>query len=156
VSFRTKVGAVLAASVAGIVFAACGGGASSAPPPTTPARTPSAISTTPAASSTCAASSTTLEIAALAHPTNPTAFAFEPECLAAPAGTRFTIAFDNRDNQSHNIHILDHPGGTSLLQGTIIVGPKKITYTVKPLDPGTYYFRCDIHPLRMNGTLNIG
>jgi plastocyanin len=81
---------------------------------------------------------------------------FDKDCLAAPADTEFTIALDNRDAESHNIDILDHPGGTSLFTGKIFAGPKTMTYAIDPLSAGTNYFRCDVHPLRMNGTLLVG
>jgi plastocyanin len=97
-----------------------------------------------------------LEIAALAHPSNPSGYTFDKDCLAAPARTGFTIEFDNQDAESHNLDILDQPGGTSLFAGKIIKGLKTVTYTVKPLPAGSYYFRCDVHPLRMNGTLLVG
>jgi plastocyanin len=36
--------------------------------------------------------------------------------------------------------------------GDVITGPKKITYTFDaPEKPGTYFFRCDIHPTTMTG-----
>ncbi len=92
----------------------------------------------------------------MAHPSNPSGYAFDKDCVAAPAGARFTIKFDNQDAESHNLDILDQPGGTSLFAGKIIKGPKTVTYTVKPLAAGTYYFRCDLHPLRMNGEFLVG
>jgi plastocyanin len=64
--------------------------------------------------------------------------------------------FDNKEvDVSHNVEILDHPGGTSLFTGEIISGPKTITYKLKAFEAGTYYFRCSVHPLRMNGTLLV-
>jgi plastocyanin len=77
--------------------------------------------------------------------------AFDRGCLAAPADTAFTIRLDNRDSDMHNVNILDHPGGTSLFLGELVKGPKVVTYDVDPLAAGTYYFRCDVHPLQMNG-----
>jgi plastocyanin len=139
--------------------ARCGeGGTSSAPPTVTTAPTPSLTSPTPSPSVLCSPSGTALEITAQADTSNSASsqHSFDKDCLAAPADTRFTIRFDNRDADSHNIDILDHPGGTSLFTGKIIVGPKTVTYNVKPLPSGTYYFRCDIHPLLMHGTFVVG
>jgi hypothetical protein len=145
------------ASMAVAMGAACGGGETSAGPPTlTTMPTARVLSPTPNLSPTCSPSGTALEISAQRDPSNPLGYSFEKDCLAAPADSRFTIKFDNRHAERHNIEILDHPGGTSLFTGKYITGPKTITYTVKPLPAGSYYFRCDIHPLRMNGTLVIG
>ncbi|HZD79343.1 MAG TPA: multicopper oxidase domain-containing protein [Actinomycetota bacterium] len=82
--------------------------------------------------------------------------AFDTDCLAAPAGRRFTIAFDNRDEGvPHNLAIYtDADAGTALFVGDVITGPKATTYRVPGLDPGTYFFRCDVHP-QMNGTFVV-
>jgi plastocyanin len=149
-------GVWLVASMAVVLGAACGGSETSAIPPTlTPTPGATALSPTPNASPTCSPSGTALEISAQKDPSNPTGYRFDKDCLAAPADSRFTIKFDNRDAELHNIEILDHPGGTSFFAGKTIAGPKTITYTVKPLPAASYYFRCDIHPLRMNGTLVV-
>jgi plastocyanin len=148
---RFKLRMFGAASMVLIMGAACSGRPSSAPPTSTPA--PSGLSTSPPAP-TCGPRSSTLEIAAQKG-ASPTAYAFDKECLAVPAQERFTIIFDNRDAESHNLHILDQPGGTSFFVGMIVTGPVTVTYRVKPLHAGSYYFRCDVHPLRMNGTLLV-
>jgi plastocyanin len=104
----------------------------------------------------CGPSTAALEISAHVKPSSATAFAFDKECLAAPAQTRLMITFNNEDNVSHNFDILDHAGGTSFFNGKIILGPKTFTYKVKPLHPGSYLFQCDIHPLRMSGSFLVG
>jgi len=73
---------------------------------------------------------------------------YDRDCLAAPANTAFKIDFDNKDSGvQHNVSIYTNAGAsTALLKGKIITGPKKITYDVKALAAGTYYFRCDVHP----------
>lgn len=126
--------------------------------PPTPATTPTAsvISPAPSPSPTCSPSGTALEISAQRDTSNPLGYSFDQDCLAVPANSRFTITFVNQDAERHNIDILDHAGGTSLFMGKLITGPKTVTYTVKPLPVGTYYFRCDVHPLTMNGTLMVG
>jgi plastocyanin len=105
------------------------------------------------ASPSCTPKGTKLEI--VAEATSSGAHAFDRDCLAAPAGAAFTIRFDNRDQDTHNVDILDHPGGTSLFQGKVIAGLTTITYKVDALFAGTYYFRCDIHPLLMHGDLIV-
>jgi hypothetical protein len=41
----------------------------------------------------------------------------------------------------------------ALFQGELITGPDTIEYEVPALDPGEFYFQCDVHPT-MNGTWN--
>ncbi len=83
--------------------------------------------------------------------------AFSTDCLAAPAGKPFTIAFDNRDaGVPHNVSIFtDESASTALFTGDLVSGPKAITYRVDALDPGTYFFRCDVHPTTMTGTFVV-
>ena len=79
---------------------------------------------------------------------------FVPDRLAAPAGEPFGLAFENQDDGvSHNVAIYeDDSAAQSLFVGDLIDGPTTVTYDVPALDPGEYYFRCDVHP-QMNGTL---
>jgi plastocyanin len=80
--------------------------------------------------------------------------AFDPTCLVAAPGS-FTINFDNQDaGIQHNIAVLDQKGGTQIAATDIAAGPVKQTLDLK-LDPGTYYFQCDVHPTTMFGTLAV-
>jgi plastocyanin len=45
---------------------------------------------------------------------------------------------------------------SSLFVGELVSGPTTITYKIPALKPGTYYFRCDIHPGVMYGTFVVG
>jgi plastocyanin len=72
------------------------------------------------------------------------------------AGESFTIAFTNEDPDQHNVAI--YPSAEELtdplFRGEIIGGPDTVEYPpVDPLDPGEYYFQCDVHPTTMNGTV---
>ena len=84
--------------------------------------------------------------------------AFDVGCLAAPARSALSVSFDNRDaGISHSFHILTSspaadPNARTLFLGNIVTGPVTVTYHVPPLPAGTYYFQCDVHPARMNGT----
>jgi plastocyanin len=82
---------------------------------------------------------------------------FSTDCLAAPAGKAFTIAFDNQDaGVPHNVSIYaDESAGQALFTGDLVSGPKKIVYEVPALEPGTYFFRCDVHPTTMTGTFVV-
>lgn len=81
---------------------------------------------------------------------------FDQTTLTAPAGQPFTIVFDNKDAVPHNIAIFDSSKLTTLFfRGKIFTGPGSQTYSVPALQPGTYYFHCDVHPTTMNGTLVV-
>ena len=84
--------------------------------------------------------------------------AFDPTTLTAPAGTPFTIEFDNRDaGVQHNVQIFDSPdfSGTPLFDGDIVTGPAQVTYDVPALEAGTYFFRCVVHPANMIGQIEV-
>jgi plastocyanin len=75
--------------------------------------------------------------------------------LKLPAGTETPLPFDNQDaGIPHNVSIYTEQGGEPLFQGEIITGPAKVTYQVPALEPGSYYFQCDVHP-NMNGTVTV-
>lgn len=86
---------------------------------------------------------------------------YSATCLAAPAGTAFTIAFDNQDAlTTHNIHIFasdpdTHAGAASLFTGDLVTGVATKTYQVGPLPAGTYFFHCDVHPNQMFGVFVV-
>ncbi len=82
---------------------------------------------------------------------------FDTDCLAAPAGQPFTIEFQNNEqNVSHNVAIYtDLSAGEELFVGEIFPGPDSRTYRVPAMDPGTYFFRCDVHPGQMTGTFVV-
>jgi len=83
--------------------------------------------------------------------------AFGASCLAAPANTAFTIAFNNMDpGVPHNISIYTDSGAAkALFTGDLVTGPGTTTYKVGALPPGTYFFRCDVHPTTMFGTFVV-
>ncbi|MGH2580627.1 MAG: cupredoxin domain-containing protein [Actinomycetota bacterium] len=74
------------------------------------------------------------------------------ELPAAPS----TIHFENDDpGIQHNIAIFtDSSLGTNLFRGEIVTGPATVDYAIPALDPGSYYFHCDVHPT-MSGTVVV-
>lgn len=80
--------------------------------------------------------------------------AFSPDRLLVPAGERFLLTYTNDEpGAQHNIAVYTEEGGDAIAVSDSIVGPDAVTEVEVPaLDPGTYYFQCDIHPF-MNGTL---
>jgi len=83
--------------------------------------------------------------------------AFDTNSLSVSAGQPFTVAFDNEDSQvPHNVAIYtDNTATNVLFRGDVVTGPATTSYAVPALQPGTYFFRCDIHPTLMFGTLVV-
>jgi hypothetical protein len=102
-------------------------------------------------SSSCAPAGTSLQIRA--HP----ALSFDRKCLAAPASEAFTITFANQEaGVLHNVAIYTNSSAsTALFRGEFVQGPKTVVYRVSALAPGTYFFRCDVHPTKMTGTFVV-
>jgi len=81
---------------------------------------------------------------------------FDTNRIELSAGAPSTIHFENNDpGIQHNIAIFtDSSLGTNLFRGEIVTGPAAVDYRIPPLDPGTYYFHCDVHPT-MSGTVVV-
>jgi len=125
----------------------------------TPAATAIVTTSAPASGTTAMASTTvpgagrtgtgqTVQLAIIAKN-----YAFDQSSLSVPAGSRVQLTFDNQDmDVPHNVAIYTTAAASTVIyNGEIITGSKQITYTFDaPTTPGTYYFRCDVHP-SMNG-----
>ncbi|MDD1715552.1 MAG: cupredoxin domain-containing protein [Methanolinea sp.] len=131
------------------------------PVPATATATP--LSTTsPASSPSATPAGTASPAATTVSPTPPPevsltvtarGFAFDKSTITVPAGSRVTITFENKDQgASHNIAFYTSNTLQNIIYiGKIINGPATTTYTfTAPATSGTYYFRCDLHPV-MNG-----
>ena len=84
--------------------------------------------------------------------------AFDKKTLTVPAGALVTIEFDNQDSGiPHNFALYqDSSASQTIFKGETINGPKKTTYRfTAPSKPGTYFFRCDVHPVQMTGDLVV-
>ena len=80
---------------------------------------------------------------------------FDKDCLAAPASQPFRINFDNKDQLTHNIQILEsHSASEALFDAGIIPNGIK-TLDVPALKAGTFAFHCKIHPGAMSGTFIV-
>jgi plastocyanin len=80
---------------------------------------------------------------------------FDASVIEAPAGEEFTITFTNMESQPHNVAVDTEEGGDEIVTGEVITGPDATTtITVPALEPGEYYFLCDVHP-DMNGTIVV-
>jgi plastocyanin len=82
--------------------------------------------------------------------------AFSTRTLSAPADEPFQIAFDNQEGAPHNVAIYGDDSATEKVFGSDpFSGPAVVTYDVPALAPGSYFFRCDVHP-DMAGELTVG
>lgn len=80
--------------------------------------------------------------------------AFEQSTLTAPAGEAFDLYFQNLDNAPHNVAIYtDASLSEELFIGEVITNDA-ILYAIPALEPGEYFFLCDVHP-DMTGTLVV-
>jgi len=81
---------------------------------------------------------------------------FDPSTLELAAGQPTTIAFDNEDpTNTHNLDVYRDKDFTQSIATTPDVLPGGSgTAALPALDPGTYYFRCNIHP-NMQGTITV-
>jgi plastocyanin len=133
---------------AGAAGSAGASGAPSAAPSAPGSVAPSAV-TIPGASATSGASATLSLVAKNVM--------FDKSDLSVSANAAFTIAFDNQDaGIPHNVAIYtDKSATTNLFRGQTVTGPATQDYAVPALQPGTYYFRCDVHPTVMFGTLTV-
>ncbi|MFB3764732.1 MAG: PQQ-binding-like beta-propeller repeat protein [Methanotrichaceae archaeon] len=80
--------------------------------------------------------------------------AFNTSTITVPAGARVTVHFSNQDQGvSHNFAVYNNPSATArIFSGEVIIGVSSTTYTfTAPSKPGTYFFRCDVHPNTMTG-----
>jgi plastocyanin len=80
----------------------------------------------------------------------------KPE-IHLPANQPAEIDFDNEEPVPHNVAIYEREdfSGLPLFQGAVIIGPEKTVYHLTAPGPGTYYFRCDIHPTTMTGKVLV-
>jgi plastocyanin len=80
---------------------------------------------------------------------------FDTSSFSLPAAGG-KISFTNNDaGTQHNIAIYtDASAADNLFRGDLVTGVATVTYTVPSIPPGTYYFRCDVHPT-MNGSVTI-
>lgn len=140
---------VALAAVSALILVGCGGSGDDTDPlaggsATTMAGMEQAGGTT----STCSPAGTTLTLTA-------SGTKFNTDCLAAPAGQAFKINYDNKDQITHNIQILEsHSASEALFDAGLIPNGLK-TLDVPALKAGTFAFHCKIHPGAMSGTFVV-
>jgi plastocyanin len=148
---------LLAIATLALVAVACGGGGEkTAATSTRPAAaaSPTRPAASPTAGATGAPSAQTVEIAAVPH------IKFDKDTITVKAGSQVTLKFTNSDTGTpHNWAAYTDSTATTLIPGAktkTCTGPceDEITFTA-PSQPGDYFFRCDIHPAAMTGTLVV-
>ena len=80
--------------------------------------------------------------------------AFDPAVITLTAGEATTVFFRNLDGQPHNIAIYTDEGASESLFVGETITDAAVTYEIPALEPGEYFFRCDVHP-DMTGTVVV-
>ena len=77
---------------------------------------------------------------------------FDKNTITVPAGATVAIVFDNKDTIIHNFSLYEDSTASKAIFIGKTISKGKITYTfTAPSVPGTYFFRCDVHPSTMIG-----
>lgn len=79
---------------------------------------------------------------------------FDEATITITAGEPLQLFFRNLDGQPHNIAIYTDDSATESLFVGDTITDAAILYEVPALEPGEYFFRCDIHP-DMVGTVVV-
>ncbi len=127
-----------------LTLAACS--STSSPTPTATGNQATTSSRAPTATSTAGAA-TNINLTAQN-------LSFDKTSITVPAGAQVTINFSNKDSGiTHNFAVYtDSSASNKIFAGDMVAGPGNKTYTfTAPSKPGTYFFRCDVHPTQMTG-----
>lgn len=82
--------------------------------------------------------------------------AFSQKQIAVQAGQAVTVNLTNKGTAMHNFHVVGLKGADDKdVQTALLEGGKSGSVTFTPIQPGTYTFRCDVHPAEMTGTLTV-
>jgi len=82
--------------------------------------------------------------------------AFNKSTITVPAGASVTMNFDNKDSVPHNFALYTNSSAATMIFRGQTITNDTIVYTFTALStPGTYFFRCDVHPTTMTGTFVV-
>jgi plastocyanin len=79
---------------------------------------------------------------------------YDKRTLTAAAGQPVVLQFNNDDaGQLHNFALYTNRNATTkIFASELSTGPKVETLNFTAPTPGSYFFRCDVHPDTMTGT----
>lgn len=82
--------------------------------------------------------------------------AFDKDTVTLTADEPATITLENEDSAPHNFSIYeDDSAEADLFLGAEVGAGSTADYEVPALEPGEYFFRCDLHPSSMVGTVTV-
>jgi plastocyanin len=83
---------------------------------------------------------------------------FDLSTITASPGVQVTVTLDNRDaGVLHNVAFYtDRSASSAIHVGGLLTGPatEDVVFSA-PSTPGTYFFRCDVHPDTMTGAFIV-
>ena len=108
-----------------------------------------------AAASTGADGGSTAEVSGGTVEVTAEDIAFSVETITAPAGEAFTVTFTNNEAVPHNFSVYTEEGGEEIAIGDVIGQGETDEISIDALEPGEYFFVCDVHATEMTGTLIV-
>ena len=82
--------------------------------------------------------------------------AFDKDQLTLPADEEATVTLNNEDSAPHNLSIYeDDSAEADLFKGSEVGAGATLDYDIPALEKGEYFFRCDLHPTSMIGTVTV-
>jgi len=85
-------------------------------------------------------------------------FSFTPAALEATAGEAVTVTLTNGGDLPHTLTVYEDDAYTTAVAGAdtgTIAGGGEGEFTVTFEEAKAYYFRCEIHPSQMQGTITV-
>jgi len=138
------------------VFPACSSAPAPAPATTpTPGSSPAAPAPPPAPAATSPAPATpggqSININLIAQN-----MAFDQKTITVTAGASVTMVFNNKESAPHNFALYNDSSVARVIFKGDVISSSTITYKFNaPSTPGTYFFRCDVHPTSMTGSFIV-
>ena len=83
---------------------------------------------------------------------------FTPDTFEAPAGEEFTVTLDNTGQLPHTLTVYSDAAYTTPVDGAdtgSITGGDTGDFSVTFDTAGDLFFRCEIHPVQMQGTITV-